>query len=185
MVYFVTERVTSLRASYTMKETVRSMLRSWMEKFEDGTSNKEWVDCDKRKFNRILEEQAVFIPKFQVDALFQEIDVDENESIVKSELQAFVNIKRNKFATIFKTVVTDIIFWANWIWFIGCVLYLVALYTDGQSTNVMRQWGGICFLLGGVNVTVSYLLGKIESLEYAENVRRALTTLLPPVPEQS
>ncbi len=139
MIYFVTERVTSLRASYTMRETVRSMLRSWMEKFEEDTS-KEWVDCDKRKFNRILEEQAVFIPKFQVDALFQDIDADENHLIVKSELQAFVNIKRKKFATIFKTVVTDIFFWANWFWFIGCVLYLVALFDDGQSaTQVSRR----------------------------------------------
>ncbi len=139
MIYFVTARVHVLTATrYEMRETVRNMLRNWLKSFEQDAS-KDWVDCDKRKFNRILEEQAIFIPKVQVDALFRDIDLNENDLLSRSELQSFVDIKREKFASMFKSTITDIMFWANWIWLIGCVLYLLALYSEGRSANVMNQ----------------------------------------------
>lgn len=173
MIYFVNSRVQYLIDTYNMREMVRSMLRGWLNKSEE-----DWTNCDKKSFNSLLEENAIFLPKFQIDALFRFIDKDGSDSISKKELEVFVNIKRKKFPTVFMSAMKDIIFWANFVWLVGCGFYLAAEYIlDVQYAFYIV--GGWCFLLGGIIVFISYVQVQIENLLYAENVRHAIATLLP------
>ncbi len=77
------------------------------------------------------------MPKFQVDVIYRDMDVDGDGEISTNELKAFVNMKRNKVMTIFVQTVSDFGFWANWIWFIASVLYLIPQYhPDNKALGI-------------------------------------------------
>jgi len=99
----------------------------------ENSASKYWPDCAKRRFNLLLEERDILIQKFQIDDLFQSIDTDGNGSITKSELQAFVNIQKEKAGTIFKSTVLNAISWAAH--FISCVF----CFPDSPLAAVLQQ----------------------------------------------
>ena len=104
---FLTERIILLNEKFDMEEVVRDMLRKLIEEFdEDEELNTESkiveafnddVEFNKTRFNSMLEENGVFMPKFQVQVLFEQIDDDDDDAITKSELVAFTSTKRNRF----------------------------------------------------------------------------------------
>lgn len=70
------------------------------------TNNSDWENIknfqdnrglDKIHFNKLLQASGVFVPRVQLNSLFQEIDSDGGDSICsKREVEAFVKVKKNR-----------------------------------------------------------------------------------------
>ena len=69
----------------------------------------------------MLEQNGVFMPKFQVSVLFEEIDDDNDDAITKSELNTFTRMKRNRIMYFFKEC-TNMIFLIYVFWDLGRII---------------------------------------------------------------
>lgn len=129
---FIVERFRQQSAKYDLEEIVRDMLIKLINKLdEQEMSNSESkeveafndnIDFDQTRFNAMLEDNGVFMPQFQVKALFDEIDKDGSETINKEELSDFAAKKRNKVLTILKKSFTNPLLVTYLTWDLGRVV---------------------------------------------------------------
>ncbi len=144
MLYFSSERVAYLQHSYALGEKVRIMMKVWIARAKAEQSD-EWLqfenhdDFEKGRFNRILEEHAIFIPKSQLDSIYRVIDTNHNGKISKAELEDFVNTKKRKTIEIASMCLKDFIFWTNFFWTFGSVAYLLSAYYVNGFGKLCQQ----------------------------------------------
>lgn len=119
------------RSSFDMGEKVRLMLRNWMTQSAQKNTV-EWREFQENagfgieKLNRLLEESGIFIPRSQLDSIFCEMNVDEDDEVCKEELEAFVDVKRNRMLTIWSLCLTSFMFLSNITWFLGSIGYVMS-----------------------------------------------------------
>ena len=129
---FVVERFRDQSAKYDMEEIVRDMLAKLITKLDEAerlhSETKEVeafndnIEFDQTRFDAMLEDNGIFIPKFQVKALFDEIDKDGSDTITKDELVVFAKGKRNKILTIIKQSFTNLLFMVYLFWDMGRIV---------------------------------------------------------------
>lgn len=122
------------------------------------TNNQNWEHfqdnmrgLDKIRFNQLLEESGVFISRFQLDPLFQEIDVDEVGTIYLKQLDTFVNMKKERNVSIWKNCLKSVDFISQSFWFLGSVAYIFVVHmTDNEAFlafgKVSISWYGVCVI---------------------------------------
>jgi len=119
-------------------------MKVWIARAKAEQSD-EWLqfenhdNFEKGRFNRILEEHAIFIPKSQLDSIYRVIDTNHNGKISKAELEAFVNTKKRKIIEIASMCLKDFIFWTNFFWTFGSVAYLLSAYYVNEFGEMCQQ----------------------------------------------
>ena len=155
MLYFSSERVVYLRRRHEMRKKVRATLKNWLAKGSELERNQNEQKLlrismqgndlfNTRGLARLLEEEAIFIPMFQVDALFKAIDTNNDGILTKEEVTAFLLRveRRNNFIAVLQSAVKDIIFRGNNIWTVGCIAYLLPIYYAGGEGD---DFAVICY----------------------------------------
>ena len=139
---FANERFKFESNKYEMEELVRGMVKVFIAKLDNEEKNHtesndveafhdhENIKFDQTRFNTFLEDNGIYMPKFQVETLFRHnIDDGGDDGITKGNLTIFLNVKRNKMLTIAKRCSTCLVFLSNFVWIIGSVAYVIASHT--------------------------------------------------------
>uniref|UniRef100_A0A7S3Q5V8 EF-hand domain-containing protein n=1 Tax=Chaetoceros debilis TaxID=122233 RepID=A0A7S3Q5V8_9STRA len=168
--------------SYNMEEKVRKMVKVWMRKSENA-NNQSWralqqnVTLSKDNLNRLLEESAVFIPRFQLDSLYQQICSGEDTVICKDDLEAFLRIRRNRLATIWCSCLKSPLFMASLIWVVGTIGFILSIHTNNITGRIGLQIGGVSYFVGGLVALTSKIMVNLQIVAYKSNARRAIYML--------
>lgn len=191
-VIFVTERLRQQSENFDMEEVVRKMLAKLIKKLdEQEKSNSESkeveafndnIDFDQPRFNDMLEDNNVFMPQFQVKALFLEIDKDGSGTINKEELTVFSTTKRNKMLTILKQSFTNLLLMSYLLWDLGRVVgsaafIVIATAKDPNVVDVAAKVRGVTYFLGGFFMVVTAIEARLLSVTYRHNMRDAIFSL--------
>ena len=146
---FVTDRFLLQMEKIDMEEIVRDKLGKLLRKFDEEekfqAKDKEVeafnsnLEFTKTRFNSMLEDNGVFMPKFQVEKLFQDIDKDESDKITKNELRSFTMKKRSRLGTLLKNCFTSHIFLTYYVWdfgrIVGCAANVAIVHTNDPTVT--------------------------------------------------
>ena len=157
-------------AAFDVNEKVRSLLEMFLKRNADNSqtsTNSDWENIknfqdnrglDKIHFDKLLQASGVFVPRVQLNSLFQEIDSDGGDSICKREVEAFVKVKKNRNVSIWKNCLQSFDFLGQLTWLTGSVSFLVAVYIPNGVGHTLGMQVSLMFL---IYVLVSVGLVKI------------------------
>mmetsp|Transcript_35603 Transcript_35603/g.70073 ORF Transcript_35603/g.70073 Transcript_35603/m.70073 type:complete len:827 (+) Transcript_35603:171-2651(+) len=124
---------------------------------------------------QMLEESGIYIPLFIINRLFKEIDTDSSGGISKEELGTYLQTPRRRLLTILWRCLKSMAFMSNFVWLLGSVAYVVSAYTGRTNVaNMCYQIGGVGFFLGGLTMSVNFIIHRMEDMKYEDNVRSAV-----------
>jgi hypothetical protein len=99
---------------------------------------------DKQSMGRILEESYIILSEGELNGLFQAIDTDNNGVLSKDEIEGHLGVEKNRNVEIFFMCLRSWNFWANFIWLIGSVFYLIPNYAEGA---LLADW---CYIVSNL-----------------------------------
>jgi Ca2+-binding EF-hand superfamily protein len=137
-VYFFKLLLDYESCNYDTMVQAKIILKTAVDKDPAFFDSKAGVDdtMDPYELNTVLEEHALYVPKFILTKIFEDIDTDKTGTITKDEILGFAKTQttdptpQERQTAISKAVVRTWGFWSLSCWFIGSILFLVAAHLN-------------------------------------------------------
>uniref|UniRef100_A0A7S3V6D9 Uncharacterized protein n=1 Tax=Chaetoceros debilis TaxID=122233 RepID=A0A7S3V6D9_9STRA len=190
---FAAQTFTYTRDSFDMEQQLKRVVRKWLKHNERASRDvTEWAEFDdndpfdKERFSNLLEETALFLPKFQLNILFRKTKGGRN-SMCKVDLENFAETEKKwRLMNIWCWWLTSFYFLVTVIWTLTNFLYALVsqICGDGIIGDLLdilsssgSQMRGLASIFGGLFVYLFYARVKAQRFTYEENVRNAILTL--------